>query len=88
MQPRLRGPLACPLICKSTLFPSVVFKQHGSPVSGVCDLAVVVKTVLVPFGGWCTTHCSLFLWGLGYSLGVRDFDPWPFSFLEFPFHQP
>ena len=30
---------------------------------------------MVPFWGRCTTHSSLFQWGLGCSLGVRDFDP-------------
>ena len=29
--------------------------------------------------GRCTTHFSLFWLGLGCSLGLRDFDPWPFS---------
>ena len=33
---------------------------------------------MVPFWGRCTTHFSLFQWGLGCSLGVRDFDSWPF----------
>ena len=32
---------------------------------------------MVPFWGGCTTHFSLFEWGLGCSLGLRDFDPWP-----------
>ena len=32
---------------------------------------------MVPFWGRCTTHFSLFQWGLGCSPGVRDFDPWP-----------
>ena len=32
---------------------------------------------MVPFWGRCTTHFSLFSWGLGCSLGVRGFDPWP-----------
>ena len=27
---------------------------------------------MVPFWGRCTTHFSLSLWGLGCSLGVRD----------------
>ena len=29
-----------------------------------------------PSWGRCPTHFSLFWWGLGCSLGVRDFDPW------------
>ena len=32
---------------------------------------------MVPFWGRCTTHFSLFWWGLGCSRGVRGFDPWP-----------
>ena len=32
---------------------------------------------MVSFWGRCTTHFSLFQWGLGCSLGVRAFDPWP-----------
>ena len=32
---------------------------------------------IVPFWGRCTTHFSLFRWGLGCSLGVRCFDPQP-----------
>ena len=31
----------------------------------------------IPFWGRCTTHFSLVSWGLGCSLGVRGFDPWP-----------
>ena len=27
--------------------------------------------------GEFTTHSSLFWWGLGFSLGVGEFDPWP-----------
>ena len=34
---------------------------------------------MVPFWGGCTTHVSLFLWGLGCSLGVRVFVPGPFG---------
>ena len=34
---------------------------------------------MVPFWGRCTTQFSLFWWGLGCSLGARDFDPWPHS---------
>ena len=47
-------------------------------------LAVVVKTVLgSQFGvGEFTTHFgTYFCGGLGCSLGVRDFDPWPFRCL-------
>ena len=33
--------------------------------------------LLVPFLGRCTTHLEPILVGLGCSLGVRDFDPWP-----------
>ena len=33
----------------------------------------------IPFWGRCTTRFSLFVWGLGCSLGVRDFDPWPYT---------
>ena len=40
-----------------------------------------VKTNGIPFWGRCTTHFSLFEWGLGCSLGVRDFCPWPFHCL-------
>ena len=35
------------------------------------------STPMVPFWGRFTAHFSLFEWGLGYSLGVRGFDPWP-----------
>ena len=35
---------------------------------------------MVPFWGRCTTHFSLFEWGLGCLLGVLDFDPWPHGF--------
>ena len=41
------------------------------------DLAVVVKTNGTILVGRCTTHFSLFQRGLGCSLGVRAFDPWP-----------
>ena len=30
---------------------------------------------MVPLWARCTTHVSLFQWGLGCSLGVRGFDP-------------
>ena len=36
---------------------------------------------MVPFWGRCTTHFRL----LGCSLGVRDFDPWPFDSQGSPF---
>ena len=32
-----------------------------------------------PFWGRCITHFRLFWWGLGCSLGIRDFDPWPYE---------
>ena len=32
---------------------------------------------MVPFWGRCTTHFNPFWWGLGCSLGVLAFDPWP-----------
>ena len=35
---------------------------------------------MVPFWGRCTTHFSLFEWGLGCPLGVRDFDPQPLKY--------
>ena len=38
---------------------------------------MAVKTNGIPFWGRCTAHFSRFWWGLGCSLGVRDFDPWP-----------
>ena len=34
---------------------------------------------MVPFWDRCTTYCSLFQWGVGCSLGLRDFDPWPYG---------
>ena len=37
---------------------------------------------MVPFWDRCTTHFILFQWGLGCSLGVRDFDPWPYVSLR------
>ena len=33
----------------------------------------------IPFLGGCTTDFSLFLSGLGCSLGVQVFDPWPYG---------
>ena len=36
-----------------------------------------VKSNGIPVWGRCTTHFSLFWLGLGCSLGVWDFDPWP-----------
>ena len=32
---------------------------------------------MVPFWGRCTTHFTLFQWGLGCSLEVRGLDSWP-----------
>ena len=45
------------------------------------SMAVVVKTNGIPFWARYTTHFSLFYWGLGCSLGVPAFDPWPYRSL-------
>ena len=41
---------------------------------------------MVPCWGGCTTHFSLFEWELGYSLGVRGFDPWSYGYDFFSRH--
>ena len=57
------------------MFPLARASHFGEPVwkepqpGEICGL--------VPFWGRCTTHFSLLLSGLGCSLGIRDFDPWP-----------
>ena len=58
--------------------PRSPFKEN--PKEFVLNHLAVGQNQWYYFWGRCTTHFSLFLWGLGCSLGVRAFDPWPFCF--------
>ena len=49
------------------------------PVLLLITIWLWVKTVLVPFEGWCTTHFRTYFsgWIGSRSLGVQGCDPWP-----------
>ena len=62
--------------------PHVLLGSYIPPVFGyqVCQTHMaVVQNKWYHFGVRCTIHFSLFYWGSGCSLGVRDFDPWPYN---------
>ena len=67
------------------LFPHIQLTTPGVLANGCKTLDGLLGALtcghgsktMVPFWDRCTTHFSLFWWGLGCSLGVRGFDPWP-----------
>ena len=69
-----RTPLAVTHVPWSTPDMNWVQERKGQPNQLLVGCG---SKPMVPFWDRCTTHFSLFWWGLACSLGVRGFDPWP-----------